>query len=326
MAKKRNKIADLVGYAALRFVVLVFHLFPVTVNLRTARVLGNVMWYLIGRDIPILRKVLRRRHRDQIMANLRTALGDKYDDDALAEIGRKSCQHLVMFAVECLFTPRLVTLTTWRRYVRVKNFEQALRVLLQGKGVILFTGHYGSWELAGYTLACLGFDVSAVMRPLDNPYINRYLAEIRKRRGLTLLGKKGATAGASEALANGSALGFIADQDAGRKGLFVDFFGRQASTQKSVAYAAREFKVPVIVGCARRISWEKFLYELDAADVIYPEDWAGRDDEIFYITQRVMRAQEKMILVDPCQYLWLHRRWKTRPRDERAAKETLAEG
>lgn len=317
--KNRNHAADFVSYLVLRLAVLLFHLFPIEMNLRTARVMGNVMWYVIGKDIPLLRSFLRRKHRDQILANLRTAFGDQYPEAELTRIGRRSCQHLAMFVVECLFTPRLVTLSTWQRHIRLKNFEEALRVLLAGRGAIVFTGHYGSWELAGYTLACLGFDTVAVMRPLDNPYLNRYMLGIRERRGLSLLYKKGATVGAREALENGAALGFIADQDAGRKGLFVDFFGKKASTQKSVAHAAREFKVPLIVGCARRISWEKFLYEIEVADIIYPEQWAGQDDEVLYITQRFMRAQEQMILVDPDQYLWLHRRWKTRPREERQA-------
>jgi len=323
VVKKRNKVVDCLAYVALRVLVLVFHLFPIEMNLRTARVLGDVMWWVIGRDIPLLRGMLRRRLRDQIMSNLRLALGGRYAEPELAEIGRDSCRHLVMFATECLFTRRLVTLSTWHRHVRLNNFQEALRVLLADRGAILVTGHYGSWELAGYTLACLGFDVVAVMRPLDNPYLDRYLRSIREGRGLRLLAKKGATSGVREALANGSALGFIADQDAGRKGVFVDFFGKTASTQKSVAHAAREFQVPVIIGLARRISWQQYLYELEVADIIYPEDWAGQDDEVFYITQRFMRAQEKAILVDPCQYLWLHRRWKTRPRDEQIPNEVL---
>ncbi|NLX03946.1 MAG: lysophospholipid acyltransferase family protein [Phycisphaerae bacterium] len=317
--KRRNKAVDYTAYLALRMVTLVFHLFPIEWNLRAARRLGDAMWWIIGTDVPLLRKLIKRRHRDQIMENLRRSLGDRYSEGELAAIGKASCEHLVMFCMECFFTPRLVTLGTWRRHVRLKNFEEALRVLLQGRGAVLFTGHYGSWELAGFTLACLGFDTVAVMRPLNNPFINDYLLSIRERRGLKLLYKKGATAGAQEALASGAALGFIADQDAGRKGLFVDFFGRPASTQKSVAHAARSFGVPLIVGCARRISWDEFLYELEVADIIYPEDWAGQEDEIFYITQRFMKAQERMVLADPRQYLWLHRRWKTRPREEREA-------
>ena len=71
-------------------------------------------------------------------------------------------------------------------------------------------------------------------------------------------------------------------------------------------------------GCARRVRWDRFAYELDVEDIIYPDDWKGRDDPVFYITQRCMHAQERMILVEPSQYLWMHRRWKTRPKEERA--------
>jgi len=318
MKKKRSKVRDFLSYLALRMLVLVFHLFPIEKNLRTARLLGSLMWFIIGQDIPILRKILRRRHRNQIMENLRSALGDRYDEVELARIGKSSCQHLVMFAMECLFTTRLITVGTWRRYVRLKNFQEALRVLLSQRGAILVTGHYGSWEVLGYTLATLGFDVVAVMRPLDNPYLNRYLTEIRERKGLRLLYKKGASNNMSDVLAKGSALGFIADQDAGRKGLFVEFFGKKASTYKSIALVARELNLPIIVGCARRVEWDRFLYEIEVADIIYPRDWSGKDNEVLYVTERFTRALEQMILVDPRQYLWLHRRWKTRPREELA--------
>lgn len=314
--KKRSKIADYSAYLALRLVVMVFHLFPIELNLRTARWLGSVMWFVIGQDIPLLRKVLRRKHRDQIMANLRTAFGDQYDEIELARIGRSSCQHLVMFATEYTFTPRLITAGTWRRHVRLKNFEQALRLLLSNRGVIMVTGHYGSWEVLGYTLATLGFDNSAVFRPLDNPHINRYLTEIRARNGLHLIDKKGASEYMTGVLENGSALGFIADQDAGRKGLFVDFFGKKASTYKAIGLIARQLELPVIVGCARRVSWEKFLYEIEVEDIIYPADWAGKDDEVLYITERYNRGIEQMVRKDPRQYLWMHRRWKSRPKNE----------
>ncbi len=155
------------------------------------------------------------------------------------------------------------------------------------------------------------------MRPLDNPYMNKYLVEIRERHGLRLLYKKGASASMEEEIQKGAALGFIADQDAGKKGLFVDFFGRKASTYKSIGLVAIELNVPIIIGCARRTSWDRFHYEIEAEDIIYPEDWQDKDDELLYITQRFTQAIENMLRKDPTQYLWLHRRWKTRPKEER---------
>jgi len=103
--------------------------------------------------------------------------------------------------------------------------------------------------------------MTAVMRPLDSPYINKLLKNRRRFSGLKLLDKKGATIHAPEILQSGGALAFIADQNAGRKGVFVDFFGRKASTYKSIALLAMQFEVPVVVGCARRTGkW--FNYEM----------------------------------------------------------------
>ncbi len=317
--KKRNKIADFISYISVRVVVVIFHLFSIDRNLRTGRILGKCMWYAIGRDIPIIRKALRRKHREQIMDNLKLAFGDEYSESELEKIAEMSCQHLVMFAIECLFTTRLISVSTWKKYVTLNNFKPALKVLMEHQSVLVLTGHYGSWEVLGYTLATLGYDTASVMRPLDNPYINKYLVDIREHHGLKLLYKKGAASAMENILQNGSSLGFIADQDAGRKGLFVDFFGRKASTYKSIGLVAREMNLPLIIGCARRTSWQTFKYEIDVEDIIMPSDWTNQDDELIYITQRYTKAIENMVRKDPTQYLWMHRRWKSRPRNERRA-------
>ena len=317
--KKRNKISDYFVYLLLRVVTAIFHLFPIDMNLRTGKWMGDMFWLIISKDFPILRKILRRKHRDQIMDNLRLALGKEYCEQELENIAKISCRHLVMFAIECLFTERLISLYTWQKYITFKNFEPALKLLLENKGAILLTGHYGSWEVLGYMLGTLGLDIVAVMRPLDNPYMNDYLVGIRERHGLRLLYKKGAAANMEQTIAEGSALGFIADQDAGRKGIFVDFFGQKASTYKSIALVARSLNVPLIVGCARRTSWKKFQYEVEAEEIIFPSEWKGRDDEVLYITTRFNQALERMVRKDPTQYLWLHRRWKSRPPEEKKA-------
>ena len=315
--RKRNKIVDYITYLVLRVVVAIFHMFPIDRNLRTARWMGDILWKIINTNVPVLNKVLKRKHRDQMMDNLRTAFGDQYTQKELEHIAHMSCRHLVMFAIECLFTERLITLYRWHRHITFKNFEPALKLLLENKGAILLTGHYGSWEVLGYMLATLGFDIVAVMRPLDNPYMNDYLVGIREQHGLRLLYKKGASASMEETIQSGSALAFIADQDAGHKGLFVDFFGKKASTYKSIALVARTLNVPLLVGCARRTSWEKFQYEVEAEEIIYPDQWQGQENEVLYITTRFNQAMERMVRKDPTQYLWLHRRWKSRPPEEK---------
>ncbi|HOW69861.1 MAG TPA: lysophospholipid acyltransferase family protein [Phycisphaerae bacterium] len=310
MAKQKPAI-DWIVYVAVRCASTMFQVFPIDLNLRTARFLGRI-WYHI---MP--------RHRERAREHLRLAYGDTLTDHQVNDYALRSMQQITMMVVELMFTPRLVNEWTWPRYIRLKGIEQALDVLVTRRGAILVTGHYGSWELVGFMLATLGFPLTAVMRPLDNPYLNDYLMTARARRGLRLLYKKGATQNAADILVSGGVLGFIADQNAGRKGLFVDFFGVKASTYKSIALLAMEHNVPIVVGCARRVS-DRFRYEVECTRVIRPQEWTGRDDPLLWITQQYSWAIEQFVRQAPEQYLWMHRRWKSRPKDEDAAAELPA--
>ena len=106
-----------------------------------------------------------------------------------------------------------------------------------------------------------------------------------------------------EVLKNKGAVGFIADQNAGSKGIFVDFFGRKASTYKSIGLLAMEYEVPVVIGYARRLG-DRFRFEVGVQDVIYPQDWKAQDDPLRYITQRYTKGIEDFVRGDPGQYLW----------------------
>jgi KDO2-lipid IV(A) lauroyltransferase len=224
----------------------------------------------------------------------------------------------VMLAVEVLFTTRLIRLDTWPRYVELANFKEVLELLVRGeRGLIMLTGHYGNWEVLGYVLATLGFPTTSVARPLDNPYVSDFIFGVREKTGQRIIAKKGATGEVIDVLAQHGAVGFIADQNAGSKGIFIDFFGRKASTYKSIGLLAMEYEVPVVIGYARRVG-DRFRFRVGVQDVIQPEDWkeAGVQDPLRYITQRYTKAIENFVREDPGQYLWVHRRWKTRPKGE----------
>ena len=301
---------DLMVYVVLRFGAMIFQMFPIDWNLATARWMGWVWFRAV------------RRHRERAIEHLKLAYGDALTADQRRHMALQSMQQLTMVAMETFFTTRLINEWTWPRYVRLNNIREGWDTLTRRQGAILVTGHYGSWELCGYVLATMGFPVVAVMRPLDNPYINQYLMDVRARRGLQLLYKKGVSRSADDVLSNGGILAFIADQNAGHKGLFVDFFGRKASTYKSIALLAIQHRVPIVVGYARRIS-KRFYYELGVNRIIRPEEWEQRDDELLWITQEYNRAIEAFVRECPEQYLWIHRRWKSRPKGESEAATTV---
>ncbi len=304
MARERNDFLDRVVYVALRLVSMAMHSFPVDTNLQLAKWIGNALYYV------------DRRHRERAHGNLRRSFPDMPDTDR-RRMARRSMQQLVMLGVEVLFTTRLIRLETWRKHVEIENIREVLQLLIRkDQGVILLTGHYGNWEILGYVLATLGFETTSVARPLDNPYVNEWLLGVRERQGQKIVDKKGATTEVTEILARGGTVGFIADQNAGSKGLFVDFFGRKASTYKSIGLLAMEYEVPVVVGYARRMG-EKFQFCVGVTDIIWPDDWKSQADPLRYITQRYTAGIEKFVREDPGQYLWVHRRWKTRPKGER---------
>lgn len=303
MARQRNDLIDRLQYIGLRLVCCALHCFPIHRNLRTARLLGDLMY------------MVDKRHRKRALGNLARSFPEMPEIQR-QEMARQSMQQLFMLFVEVLFTTRLVHIDTWTRYVELENFKPTLSLLMKPKqGLIMLTGHYGNWEILGYALATLGFETTSIARPLDNPYVNHWLLGVREKQGQRIIAKKGATEEVTQILDNNGVVGLIADQNAGTKGVFVDFFGRKASTYKSIGLLAMQYKVPVVIGYARRVD-DTFKFRLGTQDIIYPEDWANQDNPLKYITQRYTKAIEDMVSVDPGQYLWVHRRWKTRPKGE----------
>jgi len=301
--KERNDLVDRLQYVALRLVSITMHCFPIRANLDTAAFVGDFIY------------AFYRRGRERAVGNLRRSFPE-YTHARCQAMARESMRQMVMLFTEVLFTTRLIHLNTWTRYVQMEDFREVLELLIRReRGVILLTGHYGNWEILGYVLATLGFETTSIARPLDNPYVNHWLLGVRERQGQRIIDKKGATTEVAPLLASGGTVGFIADQNAGKKGVFVDFFGRKASTYKSIGLLAMEYQVPVVIGYARRIG-RNFRFLVGAQDIIYPADWKDQDDPLRYITQRYSRGIEDFVRADPAQYLWIHRRWKSRPRGE----------
>jgi KDO2-lipid IV(A) lauroyltransferase len=213
------------------------------------------------------------------------------------------------------------------QHVELGDLSADLNVLTSGEPCLLIGAHCGNWELLGFTLAIMGFPMTAIARPLDNVYLNDWLLSLRERRGLRVLTKWGVTDQINTLITGddpaGRRIGFIADQNAGERGLFVPFLGKLASSYKSIGLLAMHHNVPIIAGYARRIG-DKFRYRLEVVDRFGPEDWSDQPDPLFYITARFNRAIEQMVERSPEQYLWIHRRWKSRPKWEREGKEMPA--
>jgi KDO2-lipid IV(A) lauroyltransferase len=310
--RKRNVVIDWIAYIGLRILVAILYLFDVETNLRFARFLGRLMWKHYHRG------------RDRALENLRASYPNK-DEQWYNTTGQKSCESIAMLAVDVLFTPRLVRKENWRQYSRFKTAERAKWLSKENKGLIFVSAHYGNFEILGYMLGLFEFNVYSIARPLDNPFISRYLYGVRERAGQKIIDKKGAAELFDKVASTGATLCFVADQDAGDKGIFVDFFGRKASTYKSIGLLALTNNIPIAIGYARRID-ERFFFEIVVHRIIFPEEWADKDDPLRWVTAEYTKSIEEFVREEPTQYWWIHRRWKHRPKDEQPAKTTPMAG
>ncbi len=260
------------------------------------------------------------RGRKRALDNLSASYPEK-GEEWLWQTGRRSFEHIAMLAIDVLYTPRLVRKNNWRQYSRFKNAERIKWMMKENKGLILVTGHYANFEIIGYMMGVFGFNIYSIARPLDNRFISEYLYGVRERTSQIIIDKKGASEMMDRLAKSGATLCFIADQDAGRKGVFVDFFGRKASTYKSIGLLALTYNLPIVVGYSRRID-NRFFFELGATRIILPEQWADKPDPLKWVTAEYTNAIEEFVREDPSQYWWLHRRWKHRPKDELPSEES----
>ncbi len=284
-----------------------------------AQMLSIEQAYTLARGLAWILYQVDARHRQVGLENLANAFGDRFSDRERDEIVRGVYRHFCSMLMEILHTSRKIHLTNWRDRVVLVGLEPMMDVLLTGnRPLIILTGHYGNWELAGYVFGLFGFPTVSVARTLDNPYLERYLRSFREKTGQMLIPKTGGYDQMVEVLDNNRPLTFLADQDAGQRGLFVDFFGRPASTHKAIALLAIEHQALVAVGVARRIG-PGFRYEIRCEDVIEPASLPGTADDVRLLTQRYTSALERLIRQDPTQYLWLHRRCTHKPKAKNTA-------
>ncbi len=303
----RSLLIELAQYAALRGLGGLLHCFDLEQNMHTAGTVGDVYFATV------------KRHRERAIQHVRQSFPE-WNDSKVESVARASIRNMFqLFMVESLAMPRLITADGWPRFVALNNVAPVVDLLARGEPALFVTGHCGNWEILGFTLAAIGFPMTALARPLDNRFINHWLLSVRESKGLRVLTKWGATPVMNELIRTGGRLAFIADQNAGDDGLFVPFFGRLASAYKSIGLLAMHHRVPIVAGSARRIG-ERFQYEIELEDLILPHEWEAAEDPLYYITARYTRAIEMMVRKAPEQYLWVHRRWKSRPRHERELK------
>jgi KDO2-lipid IV(A) lauroyltransferase len=308
MAKPRSRLADAAVYVAVRVAVALVQMLSWAKALELAKFLG---WLAYRLD---------RRHRLVAADNVRHAFSD-LSEGGVDRLVRATYRHWAMVAVEMIRLPRALRRSNLQEHFSFPDpatEASARQWAATTRRAILLTGHFGNFEALSYMLGLFGVCGAVVARRLDNPYLDRFLRRFRQKTGQELLDKRLDYPRILAALESGGGLGVVGDQDAGPRGLFVEFFGRPASTFKSVALLSLQYQAPILVEGAARVGWP-LRYRLYFEDVILPEEYEGSADAARAITQRYTRALERMVRRHPEQYFWLHRRWKHQPK-ARAAK------
>lgn len=301
MPKIRSPRIDLVVYLVVRFVVCVLQGLPTPVSRAFAGILARLAF------------AIDKRHRNVARENLRFAFPEIADDPAKIDRLVRGCYaHFCLMLVEMLMIPRKLHIDNWRNYASLTHGERCTPGLLSGKPFLIVTAHFGNWEMAGFAIGLFGFRTWAIARTLDNPRLEKFLLKFREKTGQTILAKKGDFDEITGVLAQGGTIATLGDQDAGQKGLFVNFFNRPASTHKAVALLALQYDMPMVVVGVPRVG-HPAKYEIVAEDLIDPREYEGNPNAVRLMTERYTQALERMIRRHPEQYFWLHRRWKHQP-------------
>ncbi len=317
LVMSRLKIRQALEYLVFRTIICVVRALPTRAAIWLAQALGGFIHFVLPR------KWTRFKVASE---NIRTAFGEDMPDADVSRTIHQMWVHLFRVIIEIAQLPYKVRLYNCADVISFYNRELSVQALSGGRPVIYLSGHFGNWELANTTFGCFGYPTGVVARDLDNPWLHGWFERFRQHTGHRLISKKGGSDLMVDFLDAGGTLGLLGDQDAGRRGVFVDFFGKPASTFKSIALLAREYDAVIAVAYARRLPddfknarWTQF--ELGCEAVFDPQDY-GTDVE--RLTQDYTAALESAVRKAPEQYFWVHRRWKSVPGQKRRKKNARA--
>lgn len=261
------------------------------------------------KTLMILFYQFSEKNRLIVLHNLTRAFPEK-DISELTKIARDCYKNLGIVAAE-FFDILSMTKENISDWLEVEGLENYLKAHEKNKGILSFTGHFGNWEIGAAAFAFLCHPLNIVYRTLDSPVIGGIVDRVRSYTGNKLIPKGGAARRIVRLLEKNENIGILIDQNVSwREGVFVDFFGRPASTTKGLAALALQTEAPVLPSfISRKKDGE---YRL----VIGPEVEISRtgdyDRDILENTQRFTDIVEDNVRKHPEQWFWLHQRWKTK--------------
>jgi KDO2-lipid IV(A) lauroyltransferase len=297
---------SLLASAAARFLDGALHALPPAALCGLAEAVG-ASWYRLA---PGRRRIVRE--------NLRIALGEAHDPVARERLGRSACAALVRVFAEAATADRILP-ARGRAPGRVHYhgpWEEMRRDSAAGRGAILVTGHLGNWEIGAWAARRRGIPLGVMARSLDSAVLDGLITRRRGGRG-HVMPKMGGLRQVVGRLRRGGWVAMLADQNAGRHGIFVPFFGLEASTIPTPASLAVRLDVPLYLGVCLRRRGARAVFDVHVERLPAPPADTPREARVRTLLAALNAALERWIRAAPEQYNWAHRRWKTRPPDGR---------
>jgi KDO2-lipid IV(A) lauroyltransferase len=305
MPQKRRVLRNTAEAGAVHALFALLSIVPRRVRLAAGHRLGDALWHLSP------------RHRRMARANLDRAFGGEFPPQEKERIARASFRHLGHLLADSLVFPRV-------RPERIgdlavfEGLEHLRAAYARGRGVFVFSGHYGNWEMVALLQGYLGMPLAMVTRPLDNPHLERMLHRYRTLSGNRVIHKRGAAREILRAIREGWGVAIVIDQNVrGEEGIFVDFFGIPASTTPALATLALKTEAPVVPVFG--VPMPDGRYRIRYHPPVEPRRTSDTRADIRDLTQRCTRIIEDQIRREPEYWVWMHRRWRTRPAEDSAA-------
>ncbi len=302
MPKKKNNFQTKIEYLAVRALLGAIGVFPLEISMKIGKSAGK----FFGAMLPKLKKTGRR--------NLEIALPktsenekEKILNGTFESLGRQLgfVSHFNDFTAERV-----------REIVEVVGKEHFDRAFEKGNGVLFFTGHFGSWEIFNLLPPAFGQTMNILVRRIDNPLVENFVDNFRTRLGCKTLDKSQSARQMFRVLRKGELLGILADLNVQEKeGVFVDFFGVPASTTTGIAKLALATNAAVLPAFA---VWDeaKKKYVVYLEPPVEYQKTEDADADVKNLTQNITNVVERYVKKYPEQWLWIHKRWNTRPAGE----------
>lgn len=299
----KKRIEHRIEYGATSLLVWVCSTVPLPVLRRMGAGLGWLGWRVF--------RVRRRVVLENLMLSLPETTGDVIDAIAV-ESYRNMGRALVEFAAF-----RNLTRERLMGMVRIEGIENCDAALEHGNGAIFFTGHFGNWELLGAVVAQCGYPLHVTDTNHSNKLVHGIISDLRIRQGMQIIAPSEPMSTITRLLANNQFVAYLADQDARHHGVFVEFFGRPASTVRGPATFAIRRGCPIVPCFLIREGRDRHRAVFEKP--MWPDDGLKGRDAILELTQRFTTLLERYVREHPEQYFWTHRRWKTKPEGEHAS-------